>query len=160
MVLWHISFFPRCLSLFFSRTEVSSKLITTLNTYYVLIISQHFLFFLLFFLVKDLMLVLYCVSPVAWSDNKQYLSHTDKYPADNTYKIWCLLYRGFPSIGEYFNTCPLKPGRWHNDSVFVFCLGDCPFESEPSTISAHACGEVTGCAPEVDLRDCTLHLPP
>ena len=44
------------------------------------------------------------------------------------------------------------------------------FESERSPTSAHACGEVTGCAPaakrsasvapEVNLGECTLHLPP
>ena len=64
----------------------------------------------------------------------------------------------------------LMPGRWHNGSVFVFCPGDCPFKSEPSPTSAHACEEVTGCmlatkrsacvAPEMDLGECTLHLPP
>ena len=53
---------------------------------------------------------------------------------------------------------------------FVFCLGDCPFKSEPSPTSAPACGKVTSCvlaakrsadvAPEVDLRECTLHSPP
>ena len=51
-----------------------------------------------------------------------------------------------------------------------FCPGDCPFKSKPSPTSAHACAEVTGCspttkrlacvAPEVDLGECTLHLPP
>ena len=61
------------------------------------------------------------------------------------------------------------PGRWHNGSAFVFCQGDCPFKSEPSSTSAHAYGKVTDCtpvtkrlacvAPEVDLRECTLHLP-
>ena len=59
----------------------------------------------------------------------------------------------------------LKPDRWHNGSAFVFCPGDCPFKSPTS---ADACGEVTGCAPaakgsacvapEVDLRECILHL--
>ena len=54
--------------------------------------------------------------------------------------------------------------------MFLFCPGDCPFESKPSPTSAHACGEVTNCmpaakrlahvTPEVDLRECTLHLPP
>ena len=63
-----------------------------------------------------------------------------------------------------------KPGRWHNGSAFVFCSCGCTFESEPSPTSAHACGEVTGCAPvakrsasvapEVNLGECTLHLPP
>ena len=38
------------------------------------------------------------------------------------------------------------PGRWHNGSTFVLCLGDCPFESKPSPTSADAYGEVTGCA--------------
>ena len=43
-------------------------------------------------------------------------------------------------------------------------------KSEPSPTSAHACGEVTGCAPaakrsasvapEVNLGECTLHSPP
>ena len=57
-------------------------------------------------------------------------------------------------------------GRWHNGSAFVFCPGDCLFKSDPSPTSAHACGEVTGCAlaarrsvcvaPEVDLGECTL----
>ena len=63
-----------------------------------------------------------------------------------------------------------KPGRWHNGSAFVFCSCGCTFESEPSPTSAHACGEVTGCAPaakrsasvapEVNLGECTLHSPP
>ena len=62
------------------------------------------------------------------------------------------------------------PGRWHNGSAFVFCSCGCTFESEPSPTSAHACGEVTGCAPavkrlasvapEVNLGECTLHSPP
>ena len=62
------------------------------------------------------------------------------------------------------------PGRWHNGSACVLDLGDCSFKSEPSPTSAHACREVTGCmpaakrsacvAPEVDLRECTLHSPP
>ena len=39
-----------------------------------------------------------------------------------------------------------EPGRWHNDSVFVFCEGDCSFESKASLTSADACGEVTSCA--------------
>ena len=61
----------------------------------------------------------------------------------------------------------LKPGCWHTGNAFVFCPGDCPFKYEPSPSSAHACGEVTGCAlatkrlacgaPEVDLGECTLH---
>ena len=60
--------------------------------------------------------------------------------------------------------------RWHNGSMFVFYMGDCLFKSEPIRTSADACGEVTGCmpavkrlagvVPEVDLRECTLHLPP
>ena len=63
-----------------------------------------------------------------------------------------------------------EPGRWHNGSAFVFCLCDRTFETEPSPTSAHACGEVTGCAPaakrsasvapEVNLGECTLHSPP
>ena len=63
-----------------------------------------------------------------------------------------------------------QPGRLHNGSTFVFCSCGCPFESKPSPTSAHACGEVTGCTPatkrlasvalKVDLRECTLHLPP
>ena len=63
-----------------------------------------------------------------------------------------------------------QPGRWHNGSVFVFCSCSCTFKSEPSPTSAHACGEVTGCAPaakrsasvapEVDLMERTLRLPP
>ena len=58
---------------------------------------------------------------------------------------------------------------WHNGSAFVFCSCRCTFESEPSPTSAHACGEVTGCAPaakrsasvapEVNLGECTLHSP-
>ena len=62
-----------------------------------------------------------------------------------------------------------KPGRWHNGSMFVFCLCDCTFKTEPSPTSAHACGEVTdyaaatkrlaSVAPEVNLEECTLHLP-
>ena len=48
--------------------------------------------------------------------------------------------------------------------MFVFYPGDCLFESEPSPTSAHACEEVTkrlaSVAPEVDLRECTLHSPP
>ena len=36
-------------------------------------------------------------------------------------------------------------GRWHNGSAFVFCLGYCPFKSEPSPTSGDAWGEVTGC---------------
>ena len=39
-----------------------------------------------------------------------------------------------------------EPGRWHNGSAFVFCSCGCTFESEPSPTSAHAYGEVTGCA--------------
>ena len=64
----------------------------------------------------------------------------------------------------------IEPGCWHNGSVFVFCPGDCLFESEPSPTNAHASGEVTGCvpatkrlaheAPQVDLGECTLHSPP
>ena len=63
----------------------------------------------------------------------------------------------------------VEPCRWHNGSTFVFYPGDCLFESEPSPTSAHACSEVTDCvpavkrsacvAPEVDLRECTLHSP-
>ena len=63
----------------------------------------------------------------------------------------------------------IQPGRWHNGSAFVYCPGDCLFESEPSPTSAHACREVTGrapaakrsacVAPEVDLGECTFHLP-
>ena len=59
------------------------------------------------------------------------------------------------------------PGRWHNGSAFIFCLGDCPFKSESSPTSAQKCGEVTSCvlaakrsacvAPEVDLGECILH---
>ena len=45
------------------------------------------------------------------------------------------------------NWCVVLPGRWHNGSAFVFCSCGCTFESEPSPTSAHACGEVTGCAP-------------
>ena len=62
-----------------------------------------------------------------------------------------------------------QPGRWHNGSAFVFFSCGCTFKSEPSPTSAHACGEVTGCmpaakgsasvAPEVNLGECTLHLP-
>ena len=33
-------------------------------------------------------------------------------------------------------------GRWR---TFVFCLGDCSFESEPSSTFADVCGEVTSC---------------
>ena len=78
-------------------------------------------------------------------------------------------------IGNAYNTAiqvgnnKNKPGRWHNGSAFVFCPGDCFFESEPSPTSAHTCGEVTGCMPaakrsacvlpEVDLRECTLNSP-
>ena len=29
--------------------------------------------------------------------------------------------------------------------AFVFCAGDCPFESEPTPPCADACGKVTGC---------------
>ena len=63
----------------------------------------------------------------------------------------------------------LEPGRWHNGSAFVFCSCDRTFETEPSPTSAHACGELTGCAPaakrstsvapEVNLGECTLHSP-
>ena len=35
--------------------------------------------------------------------------------------------------------------RWLNDSAFVFCAADCPFESEPNPTSADARGEVTDC---------------
>ena len=73
-------------------------------------------------------------------------------------------------IMNKINFYVLKPGRWHNGSAFVFCSCGCTFESEPSPTSAHACGEVTGCvpaakrsasvAPEVNLGECTLHLPP
>ena len=38
-----------------------------------------------------------------------------------------------------------EQGRWHNGSLFVFCLGDCQFESKPSPTSADACGEVISC---------------
>ena len=37
-----------------------------------------------------------------------------------------------------------KPGCWHNGSAFIFCPGDCLFESEPSPTSVDACEEVTG----------------
>ena len=63
-----------------------------------------------------------------------------------------------------------KSGHRYNGTTFIFCQVDCPFESEPSPIYADACGEVTSCAaghqevacvaPEVDLRECTLHSPP
>ena len=69
----------------------------------------------------------------------------------------------------FFFKAVLKWGRWHNGSAFVFCSCSCMFESEPSPTSAHACGEVTGCAPaaqrsasvapEVNLGEYTLHLP-
>ena len=62
-----------------------------------------------------------------------------------------------------------EPGHWHNGSAFVFCLCGCTFESEPSPTSAHACGEVTGCAPaakrsasvapEVNLGECIVSPP-
>ena len=38
-----------------------------------------------------------------------------------------------------------KLGCWHNGSTFVFCVGDCPFEFEPTSTSADVSGEVTGC---------------
>ena len=54
-------------------------------------------------------------------------------------------------------------------SFIVFCAGDCPFKSEPIPTSADAYEEVTalmlainrlaGVAPDVDLGECTLHLP-
>ena len=80
-----------------------------------------------------------------------------------------------PSLGGYFDYQPPVQNityniRWHNGSAFVFCSCGCTFESEPSPTSAHACGEVTGCAPaakrsasvapEVNLGECTLHSPP
>ena len=34
----------------------------------------------------------------------------------------------------------IQPGQWYNGNTFVFCPGDCPFESEPSSTSADACG--------------------
>ena len=55
---------------------------------------------------------------------------------------------------------------WHNGSVFVFCVGECPFKPEATPTSTDACGGVTSCnascqrlasvAPDVDLRECTL----
>ena len=61
-------------------------------------------------------------------------------------------------------------GPWHIGSAFVFCPGDCLFESKPSPTSANACGEVTSCmpaakwsarvAPKVDHGECILHSPP
>ena len=61
-----------------------------------------------------------------------------------------------------------QPCHWHIGSAFIFCPGNCPFKSEPTPTSTDACGEVTSCtaqpprcvAPEVDLGECTLHLPP
>ena len=38
-----------------------------------------------------------------------------------------------------------KPGSWHNGSEFVFCPGDCRFESEPNPTSTDVNGELTGC---------------
>ena len=86
------------------------------------------------------------------------------------YKFAMTYFTTFKISGNMTSTNSLcQPGCWHNGSAFVFCPGDCPFESEPSPTSAHACGEVTGCmpatkrlacrAPEVDLKECTLHLP-
>ena len=57
----------------------------------------------------------------------------------------------------------------HVFQVVIKCPGDCPFESEPSPTTTDACGEVTGCAsaakrlcvaPEADLGESALHLPP
>ena len=39
----------------------------------------------------------------------------------------------------------LELGRWHNVSSFVFCVGDCPFESKSTPTSADACGEESSC---------------
>ena len=68
------------------------------------------------------------------------------------------------------DTHQLQQGRWHNGSAFVFCTGDCPFESESTPTSAGTCGKwlavmpavkmLAGVAPEVDLRECTLHFSP
>ena len=43
-----------------------------------------------------------------------------------------------PSVSQY-------PGRWHNGSALVFCMAVMPAKRS------------AGVAPEVDLRECTLH---
>ena len=89
------------------------------------------------------------------------------------------LYSIMDPIDVYSKPIPLwyTSLLWHRNSIeyeyagrVVFCPGDCPFKSEPSPTYAHACGEVTSCAPaakrsacvapEVDLGECTLHSPP
>ena len=73
----------------------------------------------------------------------------------------------FPGIEQHF--WARKPDRSHNGRAFIFCPGDCLFESEPSPTSADACGKVAvmpatkrlaHVALEVDLGECALHLPP
>ena len=53
---------------------------------------------------------------------------------------------------------------YHNGSAFVFCAGDCPFK--PLLMHARkwltamlAVKRLVGVAPEMDLRECTLHSP-
>ena len=68
----------------------------------------------------------------------------------------------------------------HNGSAFVFYVGDYLFDPEPIPTSPDACRELlpllmhvgkqlaampavkrsAGVAPEVDLKECTLHSPP
>ena len=115
------------------------------------------------------------------SVNQEELLNKEKY---HKLEIFCLIRRKTTEKKKQLYFCeidftvwvkltvglPVEPGRWHNGSTFVFCLCSCTFKSEPSPTYAHACGEVTGCAPaakrsasvapEVNLGECTLHLPP
>ena len=114
----------------------------------------------------------YTISRVLFSTRSE-ISHGPVYMNIDTdnYQLGMKVYLR-SSSRRLFSTLKilLQPGRWHNGSAFVFCSCGCTFESEPSPTSAHACGEVTGCAPaakrsasvapEVNLGECTLHSPP
>ena len=78
----------------------------------------------------------------------------------------------YNAIQNFYNPLVTKfrhmPARWHNGRGFVFCLGDCPFESEPTPTFADACEEVTGwdagcqkvssVVPEMDLRELHYYI--
>ena len=53
-----------------------------------------------------------------------------------------------------------KLNRWHNGRAFVFCEGDCLFNPDRQLAAMLAIKVLAGVAPEVDLRECTLHWSP
>ena len=57
-----------------------------------------------------------------------------------------------------------QPGRWHNGSAFIFGAGDCQFRA-----TSYLCWQLAamlavkrsaGVAPEENLREYTIHMPP